>query len=60
MTQLEDTVIKDTAVVVGPAAPTNRLRGQDVIDPYQLIQQARLRNQARRRLITSEWPDGEA
>jgi hypothetical protein len=58
--EIEETVIEDTPVFVDPSLLTNqRTRGQDVIDPYQASQQARLGNQPRWRVITSE-SDSEA
>jgi hypothetical protein len=53
--EIEQTVIEDTAVLVDPSLLTNqRTRGQDVIDPYQASRSARLGNQARWRVITSD------
>ena len=58
--EIEETVIEDTAVLIDPSLLTNRrARGQDVIDPYQASRQARLRNQARWRVMTLD-ADGEA
>jgi hypothetical protein len=58
--EIDETVIEDTAVLVDPSLLTNqRVRGQDVIDPYQASRQAGLRNQARWRVIASD-SDSEA
>lgn len=54
---LEETVNENTAVFVGHTTLTSRVRGQDVIDPYQ-VSQARLSDHARWRMITSECSDG--
>lgn len=53
--EIYETVIEDTDMLVDPSLLWNqRTRGQDVIDPYQASRQARLRNQARWRVITSD------
>jgi hypothetical protein len=49
---------ENTSVFVDHATLTNRIRGQDVIDPYQ-VSQARLRNSALWRMLAPD-SDSEA
>jgi len=49
----DDGLTENTSAFINHATLTNRIRSQDVIDPYQ-VSQARLRNSALWRLFASD------
>jgi hypothetical protein len=55
---VEDAVKEHAVVLLGCASVPSRVRGQDIIDLYQ-VSQSLLRDHARRRMTTSAWGDGK-